>query len=809
MFKNYFLTAIRNLFRNRLYSFISIFGLAIGMAVTLIVFRFIQFEKSYDKYHKDYQRIYRVYRTVTHPEIGTWNDARIGGAFYNIATQNLSSVENATRIIYTGDYYIRHSNEDFKESKLIFADSTFFNVFDFPLLTGDPKTALIEPNTIVITEAIAKKYFGDEPAIGKTIGELNPLKVTGILKDIPDNSHFRFSIVASMGTFKNFFYGKNADENLNSWQGEIFTYIKLRKGIDEAAFSKSIGHTFVGKYVNPYDYKDYSLHIEPLEQLHLNSKCEYYIGGDLGLRGTSQGLLYVFSILGVLVLIIACINFTNISISSSLPRSKEVALRKVTGAKRFQLILQFIGEYIIITFLALCLAILLIEFILPLLGNIIGRKITINYFHNFQFIVASLIVVLTVGIFSGIYPSFVLSAFSPSKALKNELKINKGGFLKKMLIVLQFTVSIILIIVAVFSKTQINNWTSKEMGFLKENVLVLPINSNTVKEKFNTFKDQLLASPDISGVTTASINFSLNEPPKYYLNLDEIKEQPIQVMSADYDFINTMGIELIKGRNFSNENITDEMNSFIIDETAAKYLKLKDPLDKQIELLSKKDNTFLPYTKGKIIGVVKNFSYLPGFKRRQQKGLIINMDKNFSHYMFIRVRDSRLKAATTFIKEKYNALFPRQFFVISNLEDDIDNNFVMKMIKRTMFFFTVAPILATIIALMGIFALVLQSAERRTKEVAIRKIYGTPIRNLIMLQTKEYSVLIVIANLIAFCISYTILNKMLKMDSGFEAPSLLTYLIVALSTYLVGMLTVVSLIITSTRKNPVEALRYE
>lgn len=810
MYRHYFITAIRNLNKNLVYSLLNIFGLALGIAVTLLVFLFIQFENSYDKYHKDYKQIYRVYRTAMHPEFGTWNDAKIGGAFYEIARQNFPGVESITRVIYTGDLYFLQHNEYFKESKLIYVDPSFFSVFTFPLIKGDPKTALSEPKSIVITEEIAKKYFGNDDPIGKTIDDKLQLKVTGILKDIPDRSHFRFNMVRSIGAERGLSAGENSYSWTYRWNTEVYTYIKLQKGFDPDAFRSSIGSEFVKKYVDVGNYRDYKLNIEPLEKIHLHSRCESYIGGDIGLTSDNQsGLLYIFGFLGLSVLIIACVNFTNIIISRSLTRAKEVAIRKVTGAKRYQLIQQFIGEYIIIAFLALDVALLTIELFLPSFSAVIGRKITVDYFHNYLYLFVIFIILIATGIVSGIYPSIVLSAFSPVKVLSNSLKINRGGFLRKILIVLQFTFSILLILIAIFCYKQANKWTGSEIGFHKENILVMEFHNNAQREKYDILKNELLKLPYITGITASSTNLSMSEPAKYIMNVDDKKEQPIDLISVDCDYIKTLGIELRQGRDYFTDNTSDEKNSFIIDEATVKLWNLKDPLGKQVELLHRNNGALEPYLDGKIIGVIRNFNYLPGWKNREQKGLILNIDKQAINAMFIRVRESNEKMVEKYMKEVYENFFPQQPIIISSLTENIENNFVIKIFKKIIFFLTIIPVLASIIALMGIFALVLQSVQRRTKEIAIRKIFGTPVFKLVLLQTREYSILILFANLIALSIGYLLLNVLLRQSAGFEAPGAGIYLLVCSLTYISGMLTVIFVVIKSVRKNPVNVLKYQ
>jgi putative ABC transport system permease protein len=804
MLKNYFITAVRSLYRNLVYSLVNIFGLVLGIAVTLIVFLFIQFETSYDKYHKDYKQIYRVYRTATHPEFGIRNDARIGGAFHNIAKQNFPGVESSTRIMGGGDIYIHHNNEDFKESKFIFADSSIFSVFTFPFLRGDARTALKEPNSIIITEAIAKKYFGNEDPMGKTLGDKNPMKVTGILKDIPDRSHFRFNMLRSISK------DRIAELGLDKWTGEIYTYIKLKKGYDPEIFRNSIGNEFVKKYVDVGDYKDYKLNIEPLEKIHLHGICEFFIGGDIGLTGdTIRGLLYLFGFLALSILVIACVNFTNIIISRSMTRSREVAMRKVSGATRFQLVQQFIGEYIIIAFIALNLALLIIELILPLFSSVIGRKISVDYFNNYAYLFFMFIILFAVGVLSGLYPSAILSSFSPIKVLNNSLKINKGGLFRRILIIFQFIFSILLIMISIFCYQQASRWTGKEMGYHKENLVVIQFQKNSQKDKFEILKNEFLKSPDITGVTAASINLSLYEPTKYFMSLDDKKEQLIDFISVDQDFIKTLGIEVREGRDFMEENSNDVKHAFIIDENAVRLWNLKDPVNKQIELSTRENGELKPYLEGTIIGVIKNFNYLPGYKTKEQKGLILNADKESISNMFVRVYSNSLKQASKYIKESYNRLLPGELLLMNTLDDNISNNFVIKILKKIIFFLTIIPILATIIALMGIFALVLQSSERRTHELAIRKIFGTPVFKLILLQIREYSFLILIANVISLSISYLLLNVMMHQNSGFEAPGAGIYIIVCLSTYFMGMLIVSSVVLKSVRKNPIVSLRYQ
>lgn len=795
MYKNYFLTAIRNIYRNKVYTIINIIGLATGLSVALLLFIYAQYEYSYDNFHHNSKQIYRVIKDSKSDQ-----EARTGLALAQLLKNEFPEIVKTVRVAYLPEIKLEHQNEWYTEKRMVFSEPEIFDVFSFALAEGDPKTALLEPNSIVITKEIAKKYFGNENPMGKIIGNTIQLKVTGILKDMPDNTHLRFTILASLETLKNW-------ANLKDWEwnGISYTYIMLPANYANKALERKFP-AFESKYgIEIKTQEKFHYRLEPLETIHLFSRC-FTVLPDLSMRFNDK-ILYLLIILGLLILIISCINYINVSTARSITRSKEVGIRKVLGATRTQLIKQFLLEFLIITFLTLSFAYVLTELFLPFISSIANRKITISYLHNYQYVAGSVIIAIVIAFISGIYPSFVLSAFNPVKALKSSLKTSKGSIYRKLLTICQFIASIILVITSYFILKNASSYSEGHLGFNQENLIILKMYDKNIRKNYYTLKNEFLKNPDIVGVTASSNELSVSGWNTYFVKSDDIKEKDINYISIDHDYLKTLGIEIKEGRNLNEKIADDNKNSFLVNEEAIKQLEIKDALGRKLELYTKDNETQTQQYEGRIVGITNMFAYRPMYDKL--KGVVLSVDSSKFHYAIIRVAAENKKATIEYIQKVWQSFFPSIPFRYTYLKDDIKDDIGIKYLEKAGNLFVFCSFLSISIAILGLFALAMFTTQQRIKEIGIRKIFGTPVINLIFLLSGESLKLMVIANLIAGTFAFWLMKTVVMPQTKQMDFNIGVFIWVALGSLVITQLTILFMVLKTTRTNPVEALRYE
>ena len=803
MFKNYFKTAWRNFRKNKVFSFINIIGLAVGLTCFVLIAVFVYDELSYDTYSADAKDMYRVNLSVTgngdvavYPNV----DYAVGEGMKNAFPE----IKSFARVSPATDF-VKYNDKQFKEDKMAFADSNFLQMFSIPLINGNNKDALVQPNSVVISKAFAKKYFGDAEPVGKSliIGLHNEAyKVTGVFDKIPDNSHFHFDAFLSLTTW----HITNP-----TWNniGE-YTYLLLNENVDAKKLQAKFPQ-LVAKYVVPEDQHDMGISyaeaqkavntfvfsLQPLTQLHLYSHTKY----EMEPNGDIQ-YVYIFSILAIFILLLACVNFTNLSIASAMKRAREVGVRKVMGSRKFQLIKQFLSESVLMSFFSMLLAIVLIFLLLPYYNHVLGKQISFNYFFNYRFILAMLVLVFFVGIVAGIYPSFFLSSFNPVKVLKGaSVSGNKKNYLRSSLIVFQFFVSTALIIATIIVFQQLNYMQNKKLGYDKDQVLFLP-DGRLLGQNQDAFKQQLLQN---NHVVAATISRSV--PGDEFMDGTEIfpknetgngQEIHTNIYHVDYDYLQTLGIHIIKGRNFSKDFQTDSASGVVINEAAVRGLGWNDNTAVGKTIVRSGQDQF------KVIGVMADFNYTSA--KQKIAPLMMRLGNNHGGFI-IKIKTTDVTGFLNDLKNTWNSFKPQGPLSYTFLDDKFAALYASEL--KTKQIFSAFAVIAIIIAGLGLFGLSAFVIEQRTKEIGIRKVLGASVQQILLLVSKEFLSLVIIAFVISIPVTYWAMHKWLENYSYRINISIGVFAFAGIATIMIALATISFQAIKAAVANPVKSLRTE
>jgi len=804
MFRNYLKTAVRSFTKNKVFSFINVFGLAIGLACFVLIAIFVFNELSYDRYAHYAGNIYRVNLSVTgndnvivYPNV----DYSVGEGMKNAFPE----IKDFTRLSPPKTDFIKYRDVQLKEDRLAYADSNFLQFFSIPLVKGNNKDALVQPNSIVVSKAFAKRYFGNAEPIGKSliIGLKNAVyTVTGVFDKVPDNSHFHFDAFISYSTFH---ITKASWINLG-----YFTYILLEKKADvkklEAKFPQ-----LVENYVVPEmalnrgvslaeareSAKTLVFLLQPLTDIHLyaDTKFEIEPNGDI------QDV-YIFSLLGIFILLLACINFTNLSTARSTKRAKEVSVRKVMGSAKFDLLKQFLTESVLLSFCAMLTAVVLLVVVLPYFNQLSGMHITPGDLLNYKFILALVGLSFLVGLLAGIYPSVFLSSFNPIKVLKGspETGSNKTS-LRNVLIIFQFFVSTALIAATIIIYEQLHYMQNKKLGYDKEQVLFIP-DARLLGNNQEAFKLQLLND---SRVVAATISRSIPGDPsmdgtEIYPKDEKTNGQTIHtnIFRVDYDYVRTLGIRIKQGRYFSKDFQTDSASGVVINEAAVNDLGWShtNPINKSIM------RPGLPELK--VIGVVHDFNYTSA--KQKIAPLMMLLGRN-SGGMIIKIKASEITGFLNDLKKKWNGFSPEGALSYSFLDNKFAALYASEL--RTQQIFSAFAILAIIIAALGLFGLSAFVIEQRTKEIGIRKVLGASVQDVLVLVSKEFLQLVAIAFCISIPVTYWVMHKWLENYAYRINISVGVFAIAGMAATFIAALTISFQSIKAARANPVKNLRTE
>ncbi|HKI77116.1 MAG TPA: ABC transporter permease, partial [Ignavibacteriaceae bacterium] len=776
MIRNYLKIALRNIVRFKLFSFINIFGLAIGIASSILIFLFVQNELGYDSFHKNADDIYLVQK-YRHTAVGlkVLNDTWI--PLLPKLKSDYPEVENGTRLFEQNVWVQTSNNQKFREN-VTFADPSIFSVFTFPLKSGNKETVFKDKYSLVISQEIADKYFGKENPIGKRLkldfGE-NEYIITGILKKIPSNSTISTSIIAPFGSAVD----ENDPQVQNNWNGAfLYTYLKLKNGSSSEDLENQLP-TFVKNIWGedgPNGSKQLDLKLLPLTDLH----------NDIA---NTRTFAYILICIAIVILLIASVNYINLAISRSLERAKEIGMRKVLGAGKSHLIWQYLGESIFLSFLSLLIGIGISEILLPVMNRIYDLNISHSYFSDPSTLLILSGICLAVGIFSGIYPALVLSKFRTLDSLSGELKTSKGGvFFRNVLVTVQFSLSIILVAGTVIIWQQTNFMKEHNTNFQKENIVVLPVSlgdfadSKTAVDKIELFKNELKSNSNIVGVTSSmSVPGNVTDANVFATPEDWKSPEPLRmrITANDEDFFSIYNIDFLEGRNFSKDMSTDKDDAIILNESAMKDMGWRTAVGKKVKI---------GRTLFNVIGVVKDYN---------TESLEVNVRPLIHFYRttessaprFISVKYSSVspESILTFLKDKWRILDPERSFDYFFVDKQYDQLYAnqSRMVTVVGYF----SILAIIIASLGLFGLLAFNIVQRRKEIGIRKVLGSSVSGILFLLTKKYLALILIANLIAWPLTFYLMNQWLQDFAYKISPGILTLLFASIVVLIIASIT--------------------
>jgi len=804
MFKNYLKIAARNFLKYKAYSFINITGLAIGIACCILILLYVQEEISYDRFHQNAERIYRVI-------VDESNEGKVRHLANTYAPMApalqaaFTEITHVVRLFPNSVTVARSQEKRFQETRFFFADSTVFEVFSFPFLHGDSRTALMTPNSLVITAATAQKYFGAENPVGQilTVENQYDFKITGVLQEVSHNSHFDFDFLANINSL-NTLMGTWLLQRGWYWP-PLYTYILLPPNAPISLMESRLPE-FVRKNF-PHDLAPLqALRLQPLTDIHLHSDLENEIAPTGNIA-----YVYTFSAIAAFILLIACINFMNLATARSASRAKEVGLRKVIGAQRSQLVKQFLGESLFYAALALLLAIALVEFFLPLFNELTGKQITSRYLNNWSVIFGLLTIAALVGILAGSYPAFFLARFRPVQALQRKNIAGLGGRtplrLRAILVVMQFIISIALIAVTVVVNQQLHFIQNQRLGFDKKHLIVIPIRDETVQQNFDAVKNSFLSQTGISQVTAIS-NFPWERGYyDFFIHAEGMRPEAkfnMPTFLVDQDFIRTFGMEIVAGREFSTDYATDAQEAFIFNEAAVKKLGLDSAVDKKIKMESVAAGK---PREGKVIGVVKDFHLRSLHYAIEPLILLISPAAHFRDNMVIRIDSKNRSQILATLEQKWREIAPQRPFEYFFLDDAFDR--LYRKEQRLAQIFKYFAAIAIFVGCLGLFGLASFVAQQKTKEIGIRKVLGASVAGIVGLMSKDLIKLVLIANLIAWPIAYFAMNRWLqefayRINIGMEI-----FFFSGLLALVIALLTVGFQSLKVALTNPVEALRYE
>ena len=807
MIRNFIKTAFRNLLKNRGFTAINILGLALGLATCLLIVFYVTDELGYDRFNENFKRIYRVDEEVKYNG-DLAQDAVCPAPLASTLAAQFPEIENTVRFRQAGTFQVRKGTQNIHEDYVTYCDNSVFKVFTLPMVDGNSNSSLSAPNSVVITESMAKKYFNRTNVTGETLvfNDNKPFKITGVIKDIPKQSHFRFDFFISMPTLN--------ESKENSWLSSNFqTYLLLKPGAGPSKISAGlpkIVHDYVGAQLQEAMHTSFSdfekngnrfkMLLMPLNDIHLRSSKI----AEMGQNGNIQ-YVYIFSAIALFILLIACVNFMNLSTARSAGRAREVGVRKVLGSPRKYLVLQFLTESVLVTFAAAMIAVFVAYALLPLFNQLSGKELIVTPHLLLILFPVLLIVILIIGCLAGSYPALFLSAFQPIQVLKGKLAGGfKNSFLRSFLVVFQFAISVFLIIGTLVIYNQLKYIQNKDLGYNRNQVLTV-YNVSALGEKASIFKQQV---KQLSGVSNATLTGYT--PINGWRNNGSIFKDPgmsaqqgtlTQLWDIDPDYIPTLGMKLLSGRNFSEQMATDS-SALILNESAARLLGLTDPLNKT--LYRPLDDNGKIVKAFHVIGVIKDFNF--NSLRDNIGPLILKYQPNNAD-LTIRIKTDHISQLIDQLKGVWSKLSPNQQFSSAFLDEDFD--FLYRSEQRMGRLSIIFTSLAIIIACMGLFGLAAYAAEQRTKEIGIRKVLGAGVSTIMRMLSFDFIKLVVISIVIATPLAWWAMHNWLQ---GFAYRQDVPWWCIALAGVLAVLIAFVTISFQSIKAaltNPVKSLRSE
>ena len=812
MFRSHLRIAVRNLLGNKLFSIVNISGLAIGIACSLLLFMFVRDELSFDRSHKNANEIYRAYLQLKingKESVNGKTAAPLGPTM----VKEFPEVVDYSRVGYFGAHDLRFGEKIFRETNLYGVDSSFFTLFDYPLIAGDRNTALLHPNSIVMTEKSAVKYFGKTNPVGKSIivDGSNSYIVTGVVKDFSSHSFFNADFLVSMST-----YLKANNEDWMSWP--YYTYILVKKGTDVELLERKMekivlddvapqASKMLGVSIEQFIGKGnlFAFHLQPFTSMHLYSMRKYGIDTNTEYGNVKTGdiiYVYIFLAVALFVLVVAVINFMNLSTARSEKRGKEVGVRKALGSDRSQLVRQFLTESTLTVAIAVVIALVLIQLALPAFNKIAGKELYTDYLGNIYTIPALIVFTVVIGVIAGSYPAFFLSSYQAVDIIKTGVRKRKAT-LRSFLVVTQFSISIALIITMIVVRSQIYYLQQKNLGFNKEQLLVI-YNGAQLGKNIKAFRDELLKNPTIVSSTNHSLMFAAGVPGNGYLYNKTVGTDPMafQYLDVDCDFMKTFGVELLKGRFFSKDFPTDS-SAVVLNESAMKECGTENVVGQMLSGIEPSGVS----RQYKIIGVVKDFNFES--LRTGIRGLVFHLGpvRQPASIITVRVRPDDLKASVGYIESTWGRFVKSDKCRYSFLDEYLDNLYDRE--KRTGTVATVFSCLAIFIACLGLFGLAAFVTEQKTKEIGIRKVVGASVTEIVTTISKPFLFWVLTANVIAWPVAYIIMHRWLENFAYRTSIHFWVFFVAGIAAFFVSLVTVGFQALSAARSNPVRSLRTE
>jgi putative ABC transport system permease protein len=809
MIRNYLKIAFRNLTKYKFISFINLFGLAVGLACCLLITTYILNELSYDQYNQHADNIYRVTRDFNN-EDGTISLrlSTISPPFGYYLPNDFPEIQKMTRLLDNGITPLRYKDKLINEQNVFFADENLFDVFTVKVLKGNPKTALSDPFSVMLTEETAQKYFGDEDPMNKVIRANNQfdVKVTGIYKAFPSNAHIHPGLLVSFNTLKDSAVYGEKNLRTNWGNNSFFTYLLLPLHYNTARMISQFpafidrhmrNEEYIGKQASKYT----KLGMQKLTDIHLYSHTDYEAepNGDIK-------RVYIFAAIALFILLIACINYMNLSTARSTLRAREIGIRKVIGARKRELIFQFLSESVLLSWVAILIAFACLYFTLPWLDKISGQQLSPDILMKWQILVPVFLTPFIVGILSGIYPALFMSSFQPVKTLKGLFRAGGRSIsFRKVLVITQFAISIILIITTAIVFQQLHYMQKKSLGFDKEHIVVIPYN-NALNDKYESFRSELLSNASFKNATRTSripTGRLLDDMGAYTLSGDSMKpaNTDIKFVSVDYDFVPTYGINMAAGRNFSREYGTDTL-SFVLNESAVNALDWKTPQD-----AVGKDFKY-GNTKGHVIGVIKDFHF-ESMHQSIVPLVLVMLPPSFHYFnnLSIKFSGNNIPASLTHLESTWKKILPEIPYQYTFLDENFDKLYQAE--QRQGNIFTIFACIAIFIACLGLFGLSAFAISQRIKEIGIRKVLGADITTIVTLLSKDFLKLVAISAVVAFPVAWYFMNNWLQDFAYRINMPWWIFIIAGIVAALIALITISFQAIKAAIANPVKSLRTE
>jgi len=795
LLSNYFKIAARIIRNNKGYSFITTFGLALGIAAFILIKFYVEYEFSYDKYNENSENIYRVGTQFKgHTHAGNDKMGVVRSPLASIMSEEFSEVLSAFRLKRTSNAKITIGEKEYFQKRIYYSEPQIFDILTLPIIQGQKEKLLNDPNSLVISESLSSKFFPNEDPVGKTItlnGE-DDLLVSAVVKDIPQNSHFKAEIFLSLK-----YYSNKYEEEFTEWgRSSAFTYLLLRPETDLVSLETKMNDIYQANQKKTPHGNMAIPFLQKLEDIHLNSHTSLELE-----KNNNIDTIYLFSFVGLLILLIAGLNYINLTTARSLKRAKEVGIRKTIGAGKRNIIKQFLLESTTLSFSALVFSLIAIWAVLPYFNSYVERDFSLFQILSLTAFPQILLVTLIIGLVAGIYPAFVISSFKPISIFRNKFDKSADGFkIRNIVILFQFSIAIVLIACTLVITDQLNFISSTNVGYQKDQIIVLSTRNDDIRKNLDVIKSELLNNPNILDVSSSSYlpNRIMDQTSFDWPGKSENNEIPTYAGFADYQWVNLFGIEIIEGRNFSKDFPSDQNGAFLLNETAVKSLGWENPIGK--ELLHWDES------KGSVVGVMKDFNFHS--LHRKIESLYIYLEPTERNYFLsIKIAGGSISETIEFVEQQMNKFMPEYPFEYSFFDEIFDKQYSDEIKMKDLF--STFALIALLLSGLGLLGLSSYSIERRTKEIGIRKTLGASVPSIVIMLTKDFTKWVVIANIIAWPITYYFMQKWLENFAYKEGLTIWIFLLSGIIILFIAGITTAYQTLKAASANPVDSLKYE